>query len=143
MEAKKYKIRWVVNAVRVGKRGKRSISLGFCEKNKKVAFASLLGNNDDYETLKPFVIGDVCTNKECEDGQYCWNLTCPHNRATAETLKKYVGKKCDSKTFNKISDRLQEFGEHFISNIDWNEEGQIIYDKTPLIFSLKKKGETK
>lgn len=141
MEAKKYKIRWVVNAVRVGKRGKRSISLGFCEKNKKVAFASLLGNNDDYEALKPFVIGDVYTNKECEDGQYCWNVTCPHNRATPKTLEKYLGKNCNSQTFKRVADRLQEIGEHLLSIIDWNKEGQIIFEKAPVIFYFKKDGK--
>jgi len=139
MEATKCKIIWIVNAIRLGKRGKRSINLGFCEKNRKVAFASLLGVNDIHEFTRPFIVGDVHVNKECEDGDLCWNLKCPHNRATPKTLKRYVGKKCDSETFNKISDRLQEFGEHLLSDIDWSKEGQIIYCKAPLIF-LKKEG---
>jgi len=143
MEARKYKIRWIVNAVRLGKRGKRSINLGFCEKDKKVAFASLLGVANVYEFAKPFVVGDVYVNKECEDGKYCWNLECPHNRATPETLKKYVGKKCDPETFKIIADRLQEFGEQLIYKIDWNEEGQIICTEPPLIFSPKRKSATK
>jgi len=143
MEARKYKIRWIVNAVQLGKTGKRSINLGFCEKDKKVAFISILGVENVHEFAKPFVVGDVYVNKECEDGKYCWNLECPHNRATPETLRKYVGTKCDSKTFKTISDRLQEFGEHFISNIDWDEEGPIVYDKAPVILSLKKRGKTK
>lgn len=139
MEATRYKVRWIVNAVRLGKRGKRSINLGFCEKDKKVAFISILGVENVHEFVKPFIVVDVYVNKECEDGRYCWNLECPYNRATLGTLKKYIGKKCDSKTFNTISDRLQEFGQYFISKIDWNEEGQIIYDKAPLVLSFKRR----
>jgi len=143
MEARKYKIRWIVNAVRLGKRGKRSINLGFCEKKKKVAFASILGISDTYEAIKPFIVGDVYVNKECEDGQHCWNLECPHNRATPETLKKYVGKKCRSETFKIISDKLQEFGKHFVSKIDWNEGGIIIYNEAPIIVSKRRERKTK
>lgn len=141
MDVMRHKIRWIINAVRVGKRGKRSFNLGFCEKTKKVAFVSILGINDDVEALKPFVIGDVYVDRECEDGQYCWNLTCPHNRATPKTLKKYLGKNCDSQTFKKVADRLQEIGEHLLPKIDWNKDGQIIFDKAPVIFYLKKDGK--
>ena len=143
MEVRKYKVRWIVNAVRLRKRGKRSINLGFCEKNKRVAFASMLGIRDDYEAIKPFIVGDVYANKECEDGQYCWDLACPYNRATPETLKKYVGKNCDSETFKVISDKLQEFGRHLISKIDWGEGGAIICVEAPIIVSQKRKCETR
>jgi hypothetical protein len=141
--SRKFKIRWIVNAVQLGKRGNRSINLGFCEKTKKVAFASMLGIKGNIDGFKPFVMGDIYVDEECEDGRHCWSLECPYNRATAETLKKYVGKKCDSRTFKEISDRLQEFGEHFISTIDWNENGPKIFVKSPLIFYFKKRDKTK
>ena len=143
MEAKKYRIRWVINAVRRGKRGKRSISLGFCEKDKKIAFISILGVENVYEFTKPFLVCDVYVNEECEDGRFCWNLGCPHNRATPETLKKYVGRKCNFTEFKKISEKLQVIGEHFISTIDWSKEVQIVFDKPPLILSYKKREKTK
>ena len=140
-KAKKYKIKWVINAVRLGKRGKRSISLGFCEKTKKVAFASVLGS-DALEGAKPFIVHDVYVDDECEDGQLCWNLQCPYNKATRQTLKKYLGKKCSSEEFKTVSVKLQEFGKHFISDIDWNEEGQIVYKK-PAMFVSSKREKTK
>ena len=143
MEWKQYKIRWIVNAVQIGKRGKRSISLGFCEKQKKVGFISILGVENAAEFAKPFVIRDVYVNKECEDAGYCWNLECPHNRATPESLKKYLGKNCDSQTFKLASDRLQETSKHLISKIDWSSDGAIAYSKAPLILCFKRKRATK
>lgn len=138
-----FKIRWIVNAVRLVKRGKRRLNLGFCEKNSRVAFVAILGINNFVEDLKSFVIHEVYVDMECEDGEYCWNLKCPHNRATPEKLKKHVGKKCDSATLRKISEELQEIGEHFVSTIDWSKDVQIFFDKPPLILSYKKREKTK
>lgn len=136
MEARKYKIRWVVNAIRLGKRGKRSINLGFCEKDKKVAFISILGVENIYEFAKPFVVGDVYVNKECEDGKYCWNLECPYNRATRETLKKYLRK---NETLESVARKLQEIGEHFLNEVDWNKESVLVYDEAPMFLSKGKR----
>jgi hypothetical protein len=143
MEARKYKIRWILNAVRLGKRGKRSINLGFCEKTKKVAFISILGIKNTREFVKPLIVKDVYAKRECEDGEYCWNLECPHNRTTPETLKRYLGEKCDFRAFKLVSDRLQEIGQHLVSEIDWGSDGAIAYTEAPLILSLKRKRATK
>lgn len=140
IKVERYRIRWIVNAVRLGKRGKRSINLGFCKKDKKVAFISILGVENVYEFAKPFVVGDVYVNQECEDGKYCWNVECPHNRATPKTLKKYLRK---NETLESVAKKLQELGEHFINKIDWNEEGALVYNKAPIILSFKRKDETK
>lgn len=143
MEWKEYKIRWIVNIVQIGERGKRSISLGFCEKQKKVAFISILGVENAAEFVKPFIIRDVYVNDQCEDARYCWNLECLHNRATPKTLQKYLGKNCDSQTFKLVSDRLQGIGKRFISKINWGSDGALAYSEPPLILCLKRKRATK
>ena len=141
MKLKKYKVLWIINAIRIGKRGKRTVSLGFCEKTKQVAFISVgdLNKPATMETLKPFIINDVCTDESgCDDAKWCWNLECPFNKSTPETLRRYVGKKCDDKTFKLASDRLQEWGSHFIKEIDWNETSHTVFKKPPLVISQKK-----
>lgn len=139
-ETKKFKVQWIINAVRLGKTSKRTLSLGFCAKTKKLAYVSIIDSKRmTIEGLKPLIVRDVYVSEtECEDAKFCWNLECPLNNATPQTLKKYLGK-CTQKEFEHVSKKLQEFAEHFVKDINWNEDQQIFFEKPPLVIERVKK----
>ncbi len=149
-EPYRYAIRWFLNVVRLGKRGKRSVCLGFCGKTKKVAFIAVVNpNRFTMEAAKPIIVRDLYATDVCEDEKWCWNLKCSLNRATPETLRKYLGKKGSQQDMKKLSAKLQEIGQHLLSvhEIDWTKELTTTFEKPPYtIFSerseRRKEGQT-
>ena len=137
MEQKKYRIHWFINAVQFGKRGKYCLNLGFCEKTGNIAFISICGTNNAIEFAKPFVIRDVYVNDECEDGERCWDLNCPHNRAKRKNFEKYLLKNAK---LEDVARRIQKWGELIKKNyeIDWDEQGVVVFNDAPIIVSLPK-----
>jgi hypothetical protein len=138
-ETAQYSVNWLINVVRLGKTGKRSISLGFCEKTKRVAFITVHRGEDKpitLETLKPLLIHDVYANNTCDDAQWCWDLQCSLNKADPKKLRKYGMR--TKQDIEKMTKRLQEIGSQLVSDINWTKKGtRTIYEKAPFIITLK------
>jgi len=133
-----------MNVIRLGKRGKQSVSLGFCEKTKKVAFIAIgdLKKPMTMETMKILMVQNVSTtNSRCEDGEYCWNLECPLNHTKPEAMTRYLGKKYVSEeNLKEMSASIQKYGENLVSEIkDWDTPSIIRFKKAPIIVWEKKK----
>jgi hypothetical protein len=141
MKEPKYNIFWLVNAVRLGKHGKRYISLGYCGKTRKVAFISTLheGKPVTLESVKHFIIRDVYVNDECEDAKHCWNLTCPLNKLDPKQMRKYgVKTKEDAE---KMAQRIQEIGDKLTNEVKWNKPNATVIFKEPAFTITQKRNK--
>jgi len=138
MDYQKYPITWYVDIIRLGKRGRKYLSLGICGYSKKVSHLAVINPNKPIgqEFLKVLVVRDVIiSNNECEDARYCINLSCPYNKASIEYFKKYGAK--TKEDVKKLHEKVEEFREKL--NLEPKPLGTLVHFEEPAMIMEKER----
>ena len=138
MDYEKYPITWYVNVIRLGKRGRKYLSLAICGYSKKVSRLAVINPQRPigHEFLKVLLVRDVIISKnECEDAKYCLDLSCPHNKASIKYFKKYgVKTEEDLKEFHQ---KMEEIREKL--NLEPKPLGTLVHFEEPAIIMEKER----
>lgn len=137
-----YAITWHRNVVRLGKRGKKLLSLGLCAQSGDVAFISVTSpTSSTWELVKPLIVKDVTVDesyKDCGDAAWCLNLNCRFNKADIKHFKKYGIRNEDE--LKRMHLNLRKIKQELKLEVQ-DEDVMVEYGKPAVYITIKKKDE--
>jgi hypothetical protein len=91
----KYTIGWLVDCLQFNRKTK--LSIGFCEKTKRIVFIRQNVSKSMMGQLTVLAITDVYADDEgCEDGKFCMDLDCEHNKANLDAIREHARMRFES-----------------------------------------------
>jgi hypothetical protein len=136
----RYVVTWHCDVIKPSKRSRKTLSLAICAFSNGVCNIAVIdkkrySNND---LLKILTIHNVyVSDASCEDAPYCFNLSCPRNKAVLSKFKRYGIK--TRKHLENVHKFLEDVRKK--SNLTNAENGQVVYYDKPIGYYKPNKRE--